>query len=269
MKKRNFTRPNVNTRDQSTIDSIHDRIETKHLLQSKYDRHNNKPRTRKSFVMKFSLCRPLEFVLLFINRYTLVTRGRSRESVPSRNENRRVTRLFERNGRGSNKPESCIQSRNRNSPLIGGNQSGNQKRALFGEFRCVFEPAPSIKREQSGWWIVRSRKFLVLWVCTRRSSLFFHPFQTVLLLMSSASCSSSPPHANYNHGSSLRTHGRSRPKDLADAIEVARCFEMEIFNDCGQRCLRAFHDDTKLALKNGRGNCSVKGRGHGVRREID
>lgn len=127
--KRNFTRSNVNTRD--TIDN------RRHLRSN---RNKNKVSTidiitnlvRETLVMKFSLCRPVEFVSLFINRYTLVT------FVPSRNDNNRcVTRLFERKHRGGdNKPESCIQSRNRNSPLIDGNRSGrNRKQCHFRHFR--------------------------------------------------------------------------------------------------------------------------------------
>lgn len=103
----------------------------------------------------------------------------------------------------------------------------------FSEFRCVFEP--SIKHEQSDWWIVRSGKFLVRG-CALDAARYSSIHQTVLLLMSSASSAPCPPPMQItimDHHCVRAGEGRN----LVDGIEVGRCFEMEIFNDCGQRCL--------------------------------
>lgn len=104
----------------------------------------------------------------------------------------------------------------------------------FSEFRCVFEP--SIKHEQSDWWIVRSGKFLVRG-CALDAARYSSIHQTVLLLMSSASCLPPAIHPCKLQSWIIIAYAREKVEILVDGIEVGRCFEMEIFNDCGQRCL--------------------------------
>lgn len=80
------------------------------------------------------------------------------------------------------------------------------------------------------------REIFSPWLCTRRSSLFFHPPNRIVINVVRVVSAPCPPPMQItimDHHCVRAGEGRN----LVDGIEVGRCFEMEIFNDCGQRCL--------------------------------